>query len=68
MNLLRPAAREDFAFLGRRALALAPLWLLAAALSWVLRDDQCHNWVVWGNLGIIVGLLTRRRPDRAEER
>lgn len=54
---LNPIVREDFAFLRRRAWALAPLWLLAAAISWALPDDQFHASRVWGNLGVVVALV-----------
>ena len=59
MNLINPNAREDFAFLRRRALALAPLWLLSAAISWALPDDQFHLWVIWGQLGVVVAIVGR---------
>lgn len=39
---LNPIVREDFAFLRRRVWALAPVWLLAAAFSWSLPDEQFH--------------------------
>lgn len=55
---LNPIVREDFAFLRRRAWALAPLWLLAAAISWGLPDEKFHASLVWCNLGIVVGLVT----------
>lgn len=58
MKLLHPVVREDLAFVRRRIWALAPVWLIAAAISWALPDDQFHHWVIWGNLGIIVVLLT----------
>ena len=53
---LNPIIREDFAFLRRRAWALAPLWLLAAAISWSLPVDQFRASLVWVNVGIVVAL------------
>lgn len=59
MNLLHPGVREDLAFLRRWAWALAPLWLLASAISWALPDAQFHVWVIWGNIGIVVAVVAR---------
>ena len=53
---LNPIIREDFAFLRRRAWALAPLWLLAAAISWSLPVHQFRASLVWVNVGIVVAL------------
>ena len=54
---LNPVVREDFAFLRWRAWAPAPLWLLAAAVSWSLTDDQFHATTVWGQLGLVVAVV-----------
>ena len=53
---LNPIVREDFAFLRRRAWALAPVWLLAAAFSWSLPDEQFQRSLIWVNLGMVVAL------------
>ena len=60
MKLIDPAViREDFAFLRRQAWALTPLWLIAAAISWALPDDQFHLWTIWGQFGVIIAVLAR---------
>ena len=57
MRLLPPVVREDLAFVRRRIWPLAPVWLLAAAISWALPDDQFHASVIWGQLGFVVALV-----------
>ena len=42
----------------RRIRALAPVWLLPAAVSWALPDEQFHASLIWVNLGVIVVILT----------
>ena len=57
MRLLPPVVREDLAFVRRRIWPLSCVWLLAAAISWALPDDQFHASVIWGQLGFVVALL-----------